>query len=114
MMKYCNCGKTSILRFSRIYSFQPLLQGIIRIIKSRRMRWAEHVARMGEKRSAYRILVGMPEGKRPLGSPRRRWVDNTRMHLREIGWDGADWIDMAQDRDHWRALVNTVLNLRVP
>jgi hypothetical protein len=69
---------------------------------------------MGEKRNACRILVGKPEGKRPLGRPRRRWVDNIKMDLREIGWDGVDWIDMAQDRDQWRALVNTVLNLRVP
>jgi hypothetical protein len=69
---------------------------------------------MGEKSNAYRILVGKPEGKRPLGRPRRRWVDNTNMDLREIGWDGVDSIDMAQDRDPWRALVNTVLNLRVP
>jgi hypothetical protein len=72
---------------------------IIRIIKSRRMRWAGHVARMGENRYAYRILVGMPEGKRPLGRPRRRWVDNIKMDLGEIGWDGVDLIDMAQDRD---------------
>jgi hypothetical protein len=69
---------------------------------------------MGEKRNAYRILVGKPEGKRPLGRPRRRLVDNIRMDLGKIGWDGADWIDMAQDRDQWKALVNTVLNLRVP
>jgi hypothetical protein len=75
--------------------------------------WAGHVARMGEKRNAYRILMGMPEGKRPLGRPRRRWVDNIKIDLREIGWDGVDWVDMAQDRDQWRALVNTVLNLRV-
>jgi hypothetical protein len=87
---------------------------IIRIIKSRRMRWAGHVARMGEQRNAYRILVGKPEGKRPLGRPRRRWVDNIQMDLREIGLDGVDWIDMAQDGDQWRALVNTVFNLRVP
>jgi hypothetical protein len=87
---------------------------IIRIIMSRRMRWAGHVARMGEKRNAYRILVGKPVGKRPLGRPRRRWVDNIRMDLREIGWGGTDWIDVAQDRDQWRALVNTVMNLRVP
>jgi hypothetical protein len=87
---------------------------IIRIIKSRRMRWAGHVARMGEKRTAYRILVGMPEGKRRLGRPRRRWVDNIKIDLREIGWDGVDWIDMAQDKDQWRALVNMILNLRVP
>jgi hypothetical protein len=68
----------------------------------------------GEKRNACRILVGNPEGKRPLGRPRRRWVDNIKMNLREIGWDGADWIDLAQDRDQWRALVRAVMNLRVP
>jgi hypothetical protein len=82
------------------------------MIKSRRMRWAGHVARMGEKRNAYRILVGKPEGK--MGRPRRRWVDNIKMDLTEIGWDGMDWIDLAQDRDRWRALVTTVMNLRVP
>jgi hypothetical protein len=69
---------------------------------------------MGEKRNAYRILVGKPEEKRPLGRPRRRCEDNIRMDLREIGWGGTDWIDLAQDRDQWRALVNTVLNLRDP
>jgi hypothetical protein len=69
---------------------------------------------MGEKRNAYRILVGKPEGKRPLGRPRHRLMDNIKMDLREIGRDGGDWMDMAQDRDQWRALVNTVLNLRVP
>jgi hypothetical protein len=83
-------------------------------MKSRRMRWAGHVARMGEKRNAYRILVGKPEGTRPLGRPRRRWVDNIKMDLRAIGWDGMDWIDPSQDRDQWRALVNTVMNLQVP
>jgi hypothetical protein len=87
---------------------------IIRMIKSRQIRWTLHVARMEEKRNAYRILVGMPEGKRPLARPRRRWVDNIKMGLREIGWDGMDWIELAQDRDQWRALVNTVMNLRVP
>jgi hypothetical protein len=86
----------------------------IRMIKSKRMSWAGYVARMGEKRNAYRILVGKPGGKRPLGRPRRRWVDNIKKDLREIGWDGVDWIDLDQDRDQWRALVNTVMNLRVP
>jgi hypothetical protein len=70
---------------------------IIRMIKSRRMRWAGHVTRMGEKRNAYRILVGKPEGKRPLGRLRRRWEDSIKMNLREIGWDGMNWIDLAQD-----------------
>jgi hypothetical protein len=84
------------------------------MIKSRRMRWAGHVALMGEKRNAYRILVGMPEGKRPLGRPRCRWVDNIKMGLREIGWDGMYWIDLVQNRDQWRALANKVMNLRVP
>jgi hypothetical protein len=69
---------------------------------------------MGETRNAYRILVGNPEGKRPLGRPRLRWVGNIKMKLREIGWDGMDWIDLAQDRDQWSALVNAVMNLRVP
>jgi hypothetical protein len=82
------------------------------LFRSRKMRWAGHVARM-EKRNAYKILAGKPEGKRPLGRPRGRWVD-IRMALGEIGWDGVDWIDVAQDRDQWRALVNTVMNLRVP
>jgi hypothetical protein len=68
----------------------------------------------GEKRNAYRILVGNSEGKRPLGRPRRRWVDNIRIDLREIGWDGGDWIDLAQDRDEWRALLRPVMKLRVP
>jgi hypothetical protein len=69
---------------------------------------------MGETRNAYRILVGKPEAKRPLGKPRHRWVGNIKMDLRERGWDGIDWIELAQDRDQWRALVNTVMNLRVP
>jgi hypothetical protein len=87
---------------------------IIRMIKSRRMRWAGQVAWMGETRNAYRILVGKPEGNRPLGRPRRRWVDNIKMDLGEIGWDGRDWVELAQDRDQWMTLVNTVMNLRVP
>jgi hypothetical protein len=85
---------------------------ITRVIKSR-MIWAGHVARMGKKRNACRILVGKPEGKRPLGRPRRRWVDNIEMHLREVGRNGMDWIDLAYDRDRWRAYVNAVMNLRV-
>jgi hypothetical protein len=89
-------------------------QSIIRIIKSRRIRWAGHVARMGEKRNAYRLFVGKPERKRPIGRPRRRWVDNIIIDLLEIGWSGVDWIGLAQDRDNWRVLVNAVMNLRVP
>jgi hypothetical protein len=87
---------------------------IIRIINSRRMKLAGHVARTEEKRKAYRLLVGNPEGKRPLGRIRRRWVDNIRMDLLELGWGDVDWIGLAEDRDGWRALVNSVLNLRVP
>jgi hypothetical protein len=87
---------------------------IIRVIKSRRMRWAGHVARMGEVRNAYSILDGKPEGSRPLGRPRRKWEDNIGMDLREIGFGDVDWIHWTQDRDRWRALVNTVMNLRVP
>jgi hypothetical protein len=87
---------------------------IIRIIKSRRMRWAGHVARMGEKRNAYRLLVGKTEGKRPLGRPRRKWLDNIRMDLGEVGWGDVDWIGLVKDRNRWRALVNSVLNLRIP
>jgi hypothetical protein len=84
------------------------------MIKSRIIRWTGNVAQMGEKQNAYRISVERPEGMRPLRRPRRRWVDNIKMDLGERGWDGADWIDMAQDRDQWRTLMNTVLNLRVP
>jgi hypothetical protein len=80
---------------------------IIRVIKSRRMRWAGHVARMGEKRNACRILVGKSDGKGPLARPRRRWVDNIKMDLRERGGDRVDWIHMPQDGNQWRALVNT-------
>ncbi|KAJ4429870.1 hypothetical protein ANN_22074 [Periplaneta americana] len=87
---------------------------IIRNIKSRRLRWAGHVASMGESRNAYRMLVGRPEGKRPLGRPRRRWEDNIKMVLREVGYDGRDWINLAQDRDQWRAYVRAAMNLRVP
>ena len=78
------------------------------------MRWAGHVARMGEEREAYRVLVGKPEGKRPLGRPRRRWVDNIGMVLQEVGGGYVDWIGLAQDSDRWRTLVSAVTNLRVP
>ena len=87
---------------------------IVRVIKSRRMRWAGHVARMGEERAVYRVLVGKPEVKRPLGRPKRRWVDNIRMDLQEVGCGQVDWIWLAQDRDRWRTLVSAVMNLRVP
>ncbi|KAJ4433916.1 hypothetical protein ANN_16230 [Periplaneta americana] len=87
---------------------------IIRSIKSRRLRWAGHVARMGESRNAYRVLVGRPEGKRPLWRPRRRWEGNIKMDLREVGYDDRDWINLAQDRDRWRAYVRAAMNLRVP
>jgi hypothetical protein len=87
---------------------------IVRVIKSRKMRWAGHVACMGEGRGAYRILVERPWGRRPLGRHRHRWEDNIKMYLQEVGWGGTDWIDMAQDRDRWRAFVNAVMNLRVP
>jgi hypothetical protein len=78
------------------------------------MKLAGHVAQTWEKRNAYRILVGKPERKRPLGKPRRRWVDNIKMDYREVEWRGMDWIDLAQDRGNWRDLVNTLINLRVP
>jgi hypothetical protein len=90
---------------------EPLL--IIRQIKSRRMRWAGHVARMGEGRNVYKVFIGKPEGKRPLERPRHRWEDGIRMDLREIGWGSVDWIQVALNRDRWRAFVNTVMNLRV-
>jgi hypothetical protein len=83
------------------------------MMKSRRMRLAGHVARMGEKSNAYKILVGKPERTRPLGRPRHRWVDNIKMDVREIGWGGTGCIDLAEDRDRWRGLVNTVMNFRV-
>jgi hypothetical protein len=86
---------------------------IVRVIKLR-MRWAGHVARMGEERGVYRVLVEKPEGKRPLWRPRRRWVDNNRMDLQEVGCAHVDWIGLAQDRGRWRTLVSAVMNLRVP
>jgi hypothetical protein len=86
---------------------------VIRQFKSRRVRWAGHVARMGGGRNVYRVLVGRPEGKRPLERPRRRWEDGIGMGLREIGWGGVEWIHVAQVQDQWRAVVNAVMNLRV-
>jgi hypothetical protein len=86
---------------------------IIRVIKLRRFRWAGHVARMGERRDAYRALVGKPEGREPLGRPRRKWENNIKIDFRELGWEDIDWIDLAQDEDRWRAVVNTVMNFLV-
>ena len=87
---------------------------IVRMIKSRRMKWAGYVARMSEERRVYRFLVGKPEGRRPLGRPRRRWVDNIRMDLQEVGCGCMDWIGLAQDRDRWRTLVSVVMNFQAP
>ena len=87
---------------------------IVRVIKSRRMRWAGHVARMGDEKSVYRILVEKPGGKRSLGIPRRRWVNSIRMDLQEVGCGYMDWIGLAQDRDSWMALLSVIMNLRVP
>jgi len=87
---------------------------IVRVIKSRRMRWTGHVARVSEVRGVCRVLVGKPGGRRPLGRPRRRWVDNIRTNLQEVGCLYMDWIGLAQDRDSWRTLVSAVMNFRVP
>jgi hypothetical protein len=87
---------------------------IIQVIISRRMRWAWNVACMGERRGVYRVLVGKPEGKRPLGSPRSIWEGNIEVDLQEVGWEGMDWIELAQDRDRWQAIVNAVMNLQFP
>jgi len=90
------------------------LPNIVRVVKSGRMRWAGHVARMGQGREVYRVLVGKPEGKRPVGRPRRRWEDNIKMDLQEEGGGCEGWMELAQDRARWRALVSTAMNLRVP
>ena len=95
---------------SDLYAFPYIL----RVVKWRRMRWAGHVARMGEGRGVHRVLIGKPEGKSPLGGPRRRWEDNIKMDIQEVGGCCGDWMELAQDRDRWRALVSTVRNLRVP
>ena len=96
------------------FNYLYLSTNIIRVMKSRRKKWAGHVVRMGERRGVYCVLVGIPDGERPLGRPRRRWEDNIKMDLQEVECGGTDWIDVAQDRDRWRALVNAVMNLRVP
>jgi hypothetical protein len=90
------------------------LPNIVQVVKSRQMRWAGHVARMGEDRGVHRVLVGKPEGKRPLGIRRRRWEDNIKMELQEVGRGDGYWMELAQDRDRWRALVGMVRNFRVP
>jgi hypothetical protein len=96
-----------------VFENRILRRNIIRQIKSRRMRWVGHMARMGEERNVYRVLMGKPKRKTPLGRPRHRWEDGIRMDLREIGWVSVDWIQLAQYRDRWQALVNTFMNLRV-
>jgi len=103
-------GKLHNEELSDMYS----LPNTGRVVKSRRMRWAGHVARMGEERGLHRVLVGKPEGKRPLRRPRRRWEDNIKMDLQEVAEGCGDWMELAQDRDRWQALVSTVMNLRVP
>jgi hypothetical protein len=100
--------------YSNILNDLYSLPNIVRVVKSRIMRWAGHVASMGEESSVHRVLEGKPEGKRPLGRPRRRWEDNIKMDLHEVGVGCGDWMELAQDRDRWRALVSTVKNLRVP
>jgi hypothetical protein len=112
LIKFCN---VFIKCFCLINAIQKLYftPNIVRVIKSRRMRWAGHVARLGEARGVYRVLVGRPECKRPLGRPRRRWEDNIKMDIRERGIEGENWIQLAQNRIQWRAFVNTVMNLRV-
>jgi hypothetical protein len=91
-----------------------ILTGHSRVVKSRRMRWAGHVARMGDDRDVQSVLVGKPEGKSPLGRPRRKWEDNIKMGFQEVGGGRGDWMELAQDRDRWRALVGTVRDFRVP
>jgi hypothetical protein len=86
----------------------------VRVAKSRRMRWAGHVERMGEDRGVHRVLVGKPEGKRSLGTPRHKWEDNIKMDLQKVGGGRGDWMELAQDRDRWRVLVSTVRDFRVP
>ena len=96
------------------FNFLYFSPNIVRVIKSRRMRWARYVARMEEGRGVHKVLVGKPERKRPLERPRSRWEDNIKMDLEEAGTDCGGWMELAQDRDRWRALVSTVMNCRVP
>ena len=98
------------VELSDLYS----LPNIVRVVKSRRKRWEGDVARMGDGRGVHRVLVGKPEERRPLGRPRRRWEDNIKMDLQKVGWSCGDWMELAQDRERWRALVSTVMNFRVP
>jgi len=97
-----------------ILSQYVFYNNIVRVVKSRQMRWAGHVARMGEGRGVQRVLAGKSEGKRPLGRPRHRWEDNIKMDFQEVGGGHGDWMELAQDRDRWRALVGTVRDFRVP
>jgi hypothetical protein len=106
-------GETRKLQSEELHNLYSL-SSIIRIIESRRMRWAGHVARIGEKRNVYRLLVGKPEGKSLLGRPRHRWIYNNKVDLSEIGLSVVYWIGLAQDRCRWKAFVNSVMNLRVP
>ena len=108
-MNFRGRGFYIIIKLSDFTSHWPFSPTV-----AKRMRWAGHVARMGEERGAYRVLVRKPDGKRPLGRPRRRWVDNIRMDLQEVGCGYVDWIGLAQDRDRWRTLVIAVMNVRVP
>jgi len=115
----CNSSKLFIYIYIYIHTHEELsdlysLPNIVPVVKSRRMKWAGHVARMGEGREVHRVLVGKPEGKRPLGRPRRKWEDNIKMDLQEVGGGFEDWMELSQDRDRWQALVSTVMNLRVP
>jgi hypothetical protein len=102
--------------FPRVLQFSPvcIIPNIIRVIKSRIMRWEGHIARMGEGRGVCRILVGRPDGRRPLGRPRHRWEDNIKMNLQEVRLGDMDWIYMVQDRDRWPAVVSAVMNIQFP
>jgi hypothetical protein len=113
-----NCSRTWKIKLLKILQKELndlySLPNIVRVVKSRRMSWAGHMARMGEDRGVHRVLVGKPKGKKPLGRPRRRWEDNIKMDLQEVGGGRGDWMELAQDRDRWRALVGTVKEFRVP